>query len=197
MSPSGRIPPMQTRASAAAKQFFLTALEEQAARDSVVLSEDERRMFLFSEASATKEDADLPLKFDAEHDVAAYEAKIAKLLKRAYREGRDDPTRAALWKQSLRTLKGEDFYGMVMMQQAGLPVPDSGFDLLKMVVDLAPLTATVLLFAVPFVLLCLDPFQWNLVPDTWLRVLLFVVLGVGAWLATIVIPDRRHRSRSW
>jgi len=161
------------------------------------LPEIERRMFVYSEASAVREDVDLRLVFDADHDVEAYEAKIAKLLESAYRRDRGDPSRAALWKESLRALKGEDFYGMVMMQQAGLPVPGSGSGLVKTVVDLAPLTATVLLFSVPFVLLCIDPFQWNLVPNMWLRVLLFVALGIGAWLATIVVPGRRRRSRGW
>ncbi len=124
---SYRMPAMQTVATA--QQFFLAALEDQAARDSVPLPEIERRMF--------------------------------------------------------------------PMEQAGLRVPDSGFDLLEMVADLAPLAATVLVFAVPFVLLCLDPFHWNLVQSIWLRVLLFVALGTGASLATIAIPDRRHRTRPW
>ncbi len=187
---------MDRPALAGAKQFFLAALDEQAARDGVLLAEEERQTFLSSEASPLTDGGD-PLNFDAEHDVAAYESKIAKLLKQAYRHDRSDPTRADLWKQSLRALKGEDFYGMVMMEQAGLPVPEPGFDLLKTIIELGPLTATMLIFAVPFVLLCLDPFQWNIVPNIWLRVLLFVALGIGAWLATIMIPDRRHRSRPW
>lgn len=188
---------METPAAVAAKQFFLTALEDQAIRDSVPLSEIERKMFLFSETSAREQAVDLAQEFEATNSSDEYEAKIAKLLRKAYRRDCKIPTQAALWKESLRALKGEDFYGMVMLEQAGLPVPDSGAGALKAVVDLLPLTATVLLFAVPFVLLCLDPFEWHLIKQNWLRLLLFVALGLALWLTCIVIPDRRHRSRPW
>ena len=60
-------------------------------------------------------------------------------------------------------------------------------------VKLVPLTAGVLLFAVPFVLLRVDPFQWCIVRSAWLRVLLFVALGLAAWLTAIVMPDKLER----
>ncbi len=115
---------METRAAAEAKRFFLAALEDQAVHDGVQLLEIEREMFLFSEGSDPEKAGSLAERFDAECDADAYEAKIAGLLRKAHRRDSEVPSRAHLWNESLRALEGEDFYGMVMLGEAGLRLPD-------------------------------------------------------------------------
>jgi hypothetical protein len=57
--------------------------------------------------------------FDSEYNSAAYEAKIARLLRRAYQHdaklGQEDE-----WQDALRALRSEDWYILVMLQQAGI-----------------------------------------------------------------------------
>lgn len=104
----------------AAKKFLVAKLLEQAALDGVPISDIEKRMFLFSETSEDPPDFEAVEKFDENYDDEEYEAKIVKLLKRAFT--RDKQTREAkdLWKNHLAALKDEDFYGLVMVDQAGI-----------------------------------------------------------------------------
>ena len=109
---------MQTVDSA--KQFLLDRINEQASKDGVTLSEVEKRMFLFSELSSAP-DWEANEKFEAELDDAEYERKIAKLLRRAY--AHDRKTSESTWREAMGALKREDFYGLVMVDQAKIPRP--------------------------------------------------------------------------
>ena len=102
-----------------AKQFLVAKLLEQAALDDVPISDIEKRMFLFSETAQVPSDFDASDKFDADYD-EEYEAKITQLLKRVF--ARDEQTKDTkdLWKKHLAALKDVDFYGLVMVDQAGI-----------------------------------------------------------------------------
>jgi hypothetical protein len=112
---------MGETAAKSAKQFLLNRLEEQALHDGVPLSDVEKKMFLFSEATASDKMLALAQEFDLTCDDADYEGKISELLQAAFRRDKASSEAVAAWKQSLEALCEEDFYGMVMVRQAGLP----------------------------------------------------------------------------
>jgi hypothetical protein len=111
--------------SDSAKQFLLSKLTEQAMHDGVVLDEIEKRMFLFSESSGSP-DFDAQEKFDKDYDSKAYESKVAKLLRRSYARDKKTEDGQATWKAALKALGREDFYGLVMVDQAGVPRRQQG-----------------------------------------------------------------------
>src|SRR5260221_9206583 len=104
----------------AAKQFLLGRVVDQASKDGLSLSDIERRMFLFSE-TAPETDWEANETFEAEYDDAEYERKVTKLLRRAY--AHDRKTSEDNWREALETLQREDFYGLVMVDQAKIPRP--------------------------------------------------------------------------
>jgi hypothetical protein len=171
---------MDTITAKSANQFLLNKLEEQALRDALPLSEVEKKMFLFSEATASEKMQALAQEFDATCDDAEYESKISKLLRAAFRCDETSPEAATAWKQSLTALRGEDFYGMVMVEQAGLPfsrrsVADDTRLGIGAFLDLAPVAAIALVVGVPGFLIVFDPFQWGLIHNDWIRLALFPV----------------------
>jgi hypothetical protein len=111
---SAAMPPLSQPAESA-KQFLISKVLRQADSDGVLLSDLEKRMLNFSEGSALA-DIEAFEKFDSEYD---YEAKIARLLRRAYQHdaklGQEHQ-----WPDALRALRSEDWYILVMLQQAGI-----------------------------------------------------------------------------
>jgi hypothetical protein len=105
--------------SDSAKQFLLSKLVEQASHDDVELDDVEKRMFLFSESSGST-DFEAQEKFDSGYDTRAYESKVAKLLKRSYAHDKK-VNESTSWKGALDALSHEDFYGLVMVDQAKIP----------------------------------------------------------------------------
>jgi len=103
-----------------AKQFLLTRVSDQAALDGVSLDDIEKRMFLFSEASGSP-DFEANEIFDEKYNDKAYESKVAKLLRRAYAHDRRTDEGKQEWRDALGTLSKEDFYGLVMVDQASIP----------------------------------------------------------------------------
>ena len=103
-----------------AKQFLLAKVKSRAEHDGVPVDDIEQRMFLFSETSGI---ADLTAneKFEASYHADAYEAKMAKLLREAYQHDKRDEDRKEEWSEALRALSTEDFYGLVMVDQAEIP----------------------------------------------------------------------------
>jgi hypothetical protein len=186
---------MNTASTDSAKQFLLTKLEEQALRDAVPLSD--MRMFLFSEASASEEMVAAVREFDATGDSSRYEKKISKLLHRAFRCDKKLPEGVSQWKQSLKALKGEDFYGMVMLDQAGLPVAAGGYlDVLR---QSWPYAAIMLAIGLPGFLLVFDPFRWSLIRSDWIRLILLPIFVLAIWYATdkyyeATFPEPKKRS---
>ena len=84
-----------------AKQFLLSRVEEQALRDGVPLSDVEKKMFLFSEATASDKMLALAQEFNATCDDAEYEGKISELLRAAFRRDKASADVVAAWKKSL------------------------------------------------------------------------------------------------
>jgi hypothetical protein len=105
-----------------AKQFLLNRLIQQASLDEIVLSDLEKRMFFFSELSANP-DWEANEKFEAEYDDSEYEKKVAKLLRHAYSHDVKNPLVKNAWQECLKALSKEDFYGLVMVDQAKIPRP--------------------------------------------------------------------------
>ena len=91
----------------------------QADNEGVLLSDLEKRMLNFSEGSASAADIEAAENLDSEHESDAYEAKIARLLRRAYERdaklGHEDE-----WQDALRALRSEDWYILAMLRQAGV-----------------------------------------------------------------------------
>ncbi len=111
--------------SDSAKEFLLSKLADQAARDGVALDETERRMFLFSEASGSP-GYETQEAFDRDYGSKAYESKVARLLQRAYARDRRVNDAKREWKDALSGLRHEDFYGLVMIDQAHIPRSQDG-----------------------------------------------------------------------
>lgn len=112
---SAAMPPLSQPAESA-KQFLISKVLRQAVSDSVMLSDLEKQMLDFSEGAA---DIEAVANFDSGYNSDAYEAKIARLLRRAYQHdaklGQEDE-----WQDALRALRSEDWYILVMLQQAGI-----------------------------------------------------------------------------
>ncbi len=105
--------------SDSAKQFLLSKVTEQASRDGVALDETEKRMFLFSESPGSSE-VDEHKEFENDYNSKTYESKVTKLLRRSYRRDKETEAGEASWKAALKALRREDFYGLVMVDQAGI-----------------------------------------------------------------------------
>ncbi len=160
-----------------AKQFLLNRLSD-ASQDDVALSDIEKRMFVFSEM-APEPGWEANEKFDAECDSNEYELKITKLLRRAYADDKKTPDSRTLWRDCLEALRKEDFYGLVMIDQAKIPRPvdyTAWLDPQFIVFTVLELTVLGLAFEV-----LADPLHWRL-PSEGLRLLLFVFFIVVAWL---------------
>ena len=103
-----------------AKQFLLAKLSAKAAHDGVSLDDIEKRIFLFSEAAGNP-DYEANEIFEEKYDDRAYESKVTKLLHRAYSHDKRTEEAKQEWAAALKTLSREDFYGLVMVDQAGIP----------------------------------------------------------------------------
>jgi hypothetical protein len=100
-----------------AKDFLVQQTAEQAARESVPLSETEKKMMYFTESDATSCDNPVELneEFEAQYDTAEYETKISRLLHHAYdRLKLEDPEGKRTWDQAIRTLRKGDHYFLVL-----------------------------------------------------------------------------------
>jgi hypothetical protein len=103
-----------------AKEFLSSKLSAQAGHDKITLDEIEKSMFVFSESSG---DADLETQetFDKTYDSNEYESKVTKLLSKAYARDKRTKDGKREWSDALKALRREDFYGLVMIDQAGIP----------------------------------------------------------------------------
>jgi hypothetical protein len=122
-----------------AKEFLLAKVRDQAARDGVTFDDIEQRMFLFSETSGPP-DMEAEERFDGSYDANAYEAKVTKLLRKAYAHDKRNADRKKEWKDALKALSPEDFYGLVMVDQANIPRVDVGWQ--AFVLEMLPLAIT-------------------------------------------------------
>jgi hypothetical protein len=111
--------PSASQPAQPAKLFLISKVLRQADSDGVLLSDLEKRMLNFSEGSASAADIEAAENFDSEYDSDVYEAKIARLLRRAYRHDAKLGQKRQ-WHDALNALRNEDWYILVMLQQAGI-----------------------------------------------------------------------------
>ena len=99
-----------------AKDFLVQQTAEQAALESVPLSDLEKRMMYFTEGKGALEDpATLNEEFEAQYDTATYEKKMSGLMRGAYRRlKRENPEGARQWNRAIRTLSKGDHYILVL-----------------------------------------------------------------------------------
>ena len=123
-----------------AKEFLIERIVEQAQRDSIDLSEIECKMLYFSEVDETLPDMmEISAAFDLEYDQAAYEEKMASIIRNFATWAKlHDIAALAQWKAAIKKLKSEDQYILVLTGLAAgsmsyLNQP-SGPSILKMVV---------------------------------------------------------------
>ena len=161
-----------------AKQFLLSRLGEQASHDGTAIDEIEQRMFLFSESSG-RLDLEANEEFDKDYDSSAYESKVAKLLGRAYANDTKTEVGRASWEAALRALGREDFYGLVMVDQARIPRVDTsqkvqGVDqnLGRFLVGILPLALVEIGLLVVGCVLLFQPSRFGLRLPDWFRLLL-------------------------
>jgi hypothetical protein len=137
---------------ASAKEFLSSKLSAQASHDKVALDEIEKKMFVFSESSG-EPDLQAQEVFDKTYDSNEYESKITKLLREAYAHDKRTKDGKSEWLDALKALRREDFYGLVMIDQAGIPRRDDSlwrFELEQLPFQIIELAVIVLGFLVVF-----------------------------------------------
>jgi hypothetical protein len=111
--------PLSSLPAESSKEFLISKVLRQAGEDGILLSELERRMLSFSEGTASADDIEAAEQFENEYDSDAYEARIARLLRKAYQRDAKLGQRHR-WDDAARALRSEDWYILVMLQQAGI-----------------------------------------------------------------------------
>ena len=106
--------------SAAAKQFLISKVVEEAEFEQVPLSEVEKKMLYFTEVHPSLPDIyDVNTEFERSYDSDQYEAKVAGILRKARdRDSENSPIGEQQWKDALSALQKEDHYILVMVNQA-------------------------------------------------------------------------------
>jgi hypothetical protein len=106
--------------STAAKQFLISKAIEEAELEHLPLSETEKKMMYFTESGPSLPDIyEVNAEFERDYNSDEYEAKIAGLLRNARTRDQDQSAaQAQQWEDALDTLKKEDHYILVMVQQA-------------------------------------------------------------------------------
>jgi len=97
-----------------AKDFLVGKIVEEAQRQGLDLSEAERRLLYFSEASGEGAEGST-----VECDPPAHERKIAKLIRAAYRRlSKEQGEELKAWAEAIHVLRKGDHYLLVMVDQA-------------------------------------------------------------------------------
>jgi hypothetical protein len=110
----------QSHTQSDARRFFVERIVEQAQRDGVALSDDERQMLRWSESEPDSvADPALAERLAATIADADYEAKIAALLSRSFaRDVASDPGSKQVWSEAMNILSRGDHYLLVMLNQS-------------------------------------------------------------------------------
>jgi hypothetical protein len=174
-----------------AKQFLLSRLDEQATHDGVALDEIEGRMFLFSEAG--NPDLEASEKFDKDYGSNEYESKVAKLLARSYAHDKKTEGGKALWSAALKTLSKEDFYGLVMVDQAKIPRINRA--LWVFLLGMLPLVAIEIGLVGVGSIVVFQPSKFGLHLPDWVRLLLLPLFFWMFWYVGKVFA-RRESAKS-
>ena len=128
--------------------FLVSRVAEQARTDSVPLTENELKQLSFSEETASPEDLAAAADFDTTKDSTEFEAKVAKLLHRAFQHD-VRAGKGAVWQRYLAALRNKDVYVLVMVDQAGISRPTPNLATL-----LVPTSSRGFLRLLPFAVTC-------------------------------------------
>jgi hypothetical protein len=103
-----------------ARQFFVEKIVQQAQREGVSLSDDERQMLLWSESAPDSvADPALAERLAGQISDADYESKIVGLLRSSFKgDAAADPSAKAVWVTALSVLRRGDHYILVMINEA-------------------------------------------------------------------------------
>jgi len=102
---------------AAAKEFLISRVVKEAAREQISLSEIERKMLYFTESQPSLAVLhEVNATFEREYDSDEYERKVAGLLQRAREHDvAQSPAAGQQWNDAIESLKSEDHYILVML----------------------------------------------------------------------------------
>ena len=106
--------------SAAAKQFFISKVIDEAGLERVPLSDVEKKMLYFTEQHPTLPDIlEVAAKFERDYNGDEYEEKISALLRNARdRDKNGSLSHEQQWEDAVDALKKEDHYILVMVYMA-------------------------------------------------------------------------------
>jgi hypothetical protein len=169
-----------------AKQFLVDRIAAEAEREVAPLNEIEKAMLAFSEPGASAEELGTARAFERDFDDQEYEKRIARLARAVY--DRDvEAGRKAEWDEALDELASEDFYLMVMLEQAGIVKTTSHLRLpdWRLLVGFAPALVCVALAAA----LAFVPLGSRIIPNDTLR----LVVAVLVLLAPFALGRLRGR----
>lgn len=166
-----------------AKTFLVNRVIEQAVEDGIPLSEVEKGMLTFSEVGATPTEMNVANAFSEKYDSDKFEAKIAKLIGRAYRRDKRLGS-LELWRRSLAALSEDDCYLLVMVEQARIKIPGRGRTLAIILLDKWTILGAVVgllgfVFLIPLRGIG-EPLAGNLIHTDLMKGLLLIL-----WLATL------------
>ena len=102
-----------------AKTFLRDRILVAAAANDTALSVAEIAMLTYSEPDATPEQHEIAQEVASQIGEDAYERKIEKLIRSAHQHDVANGL-ASEWKASLRALRGEDLYVLIMAERAGV-----------------------------------------------------------------------------
>jgi hypothetical protein len=112
-----------------ATDFLADQAAQQAALDRTPLSDLEKRMMYFTESDPASCDDPVSLhdEFEGKYDDVEYEAKMSRLLSRAYKRLKaENPEGKRYWDEAISTLEKGDHYLLVLWGQS--PSPNSPSD---------------------------------------------------------------------
>ena len=106
----------------AAKDFLVSRIMKEAERESVNVSDVERKMLYYSEGFDTLPDmSDVSDEFDTAANTSQYERKISKLIRNAFKHDRkESPELIFQWRRAIQLLGREDHYVFVMLGKSGV-----------------------------------------------------------------------------
>src|SRR6267378_2629115 len=164
-----------------AKDFLVQQTAEQAALENVPLSDLEKRMMYFTETGECPENPiALNDAFEAGYHTDEYEAKISKLMHRAYqRITKENPEAGRQWNEAIRQLSRGDHYLLILAGVNYLkerPQERPPYDSLKLLGTAILVASAMLMFA----------FAWDRIaphfPDTldWIarRLILYSLMAL-------------------
>lgn len=112
-----------------AKDFLVEQAAQQAVLDHTPLSDLEKRMMYFTESDPASCDDPIGLnnEFEAEYDTPQHEAKMSKLLGRAYKRLKaDNPGERLQWDEAVSTLEKGDHYVLLFLRRTATNDRPSG-----------------------------------------------------------------------